>query len=88
MKLAREYQMKSVIFALWDFGRVCWVMPRQHLRALSSDLLRDLRDEATAAQSNTAAQACQRHPDPIRWRFETIFDEVFLNGKALGNMLH
>ena len=66
VKLAREYPMKLVMFALWDFGRMCWVMPRQHLRALSSDLLRDLRDEATAAQSNTAAQACQRDPDPIR----------------------
>ena len=64
------------------------MMPRQHLRALSSDLLRDLRDEATAAQSNTAAQAWQRHPDPIRRRFETIFDEAFPSGRALGKMLH
>ena len=48
--------------AVCDFGRGCWVMPRQHLRALFSD-----SSSGCVCQSDLAAE---------RWCFERIFDWV------------
>ena len=48
---------KTIETPLWDFGKGCWVMPRQHLRALFSDLLRNKCDEGTAQRK----EACRKH---------------------------
>ena len=63
-------------------------MPRQHLRALFSDLLRVGCDKAALAHTKDALQARQKGPHASRCCFEVPFDEASPDGIALGSVPH